>query len=97
MNTLTNQELDTFVDYVYDFYGDGGLYNTFRGYAPVTKAEINTTTLNLVQTSYPWGGGDSMDREIVRDCMLVARGVDSVEYAPGIRKYNIVELAEEAA
>ena len=97
MNILTNQDLDTFVDYVYDYYGDKGLFNTFEGYTPVTKAEIQTATLNLVQTSYPWGDGDSMDREIVRDCMLVARGVDSVEYAPGIRKYNIVELAEETA
>ena len=97
MNIMTNEELDTFVDYVYDFYGDDGLYNTFRDYAPVTKAEIQTTTFNLVQTSYPWGDGDSMDREIVRDCMLVARGVTQVEYAPGIRKYNIVDIVEEAA
>ena len=31
MNILTNEELDTFVDYVYDYYGKGGLFNTFEG------------------------------------------------------------------
>jgi hypothetical protein len=98
MNILTNEALDEFVDYVYDYYGDEGLFkDMFKGYAPVTKAEIQTATFNLVQTPCPWGGGDTMDREIVRDCMLVARGVTRVEYAPGIRKYNIVELAEETA
>ena len=96
MNTLTNEELDAFEADVFDFYGEGGLYNTlFEGYSLVTPAEIQTTTLNLIQTSYPWGGGNSMDRDIVRDCMLVARGVTGVEYAPDIRKYNIVELVEE--
>ena len=94
MNILTNEELDTFVDYVYDYYGKGGLFNTFEGYAPVTKQEIQTTTINLIQTPYPWGDGDSMDREMVRDCMLVKRGVTQVEYAPGIRKYNILNLEE---
>ena len=93
MTTVTTQELNTFVDYVYDYYGTDGLFNTFRGYAPVTKQEIATTTQNLVKTDYPWGDGDSMDREMVRDCMLVARGVQDVEYAPGIRKYNILALA----
>ena len=96
MNIMTNEELDTFVDYVYDYYGKDALVNIFRDFTPVTKQEIRTTTRNLVQTSYPWGDGDTMDREIVRDIMLVARGVTQVEYAPSIRKYNIVELAEEA-
>lgn len=97
MNTLTNEQLDAFADYVFDFYGEGGLYNTlFEGYSLVTPAEVQKTTLNLIKTSYPWGGGDSMDREMVRDCMLVARGVTGVEYAPSIRKYN-VELVKETA
>ena len=97
MTTLSTKELDTFVDYVYDYYGKDALFNTFRGYAPVTKQEIAATTQHLITTDYPWGDGDSMDREMVRDCMLVARGVTRVEYAPGIRKYNIVELVEETA
>ena len=93
MNTVTSQELNTFVDYVYDYYGTDGLFNTFNGYAPVTKQEIADTTKHLLTTDYPWGDGDSMDREMVRDCMLVARGVQNVEYAPGIRKYNILAPA----
>jgi hypothetical protein len=94
-NTITHQELNAFADYVYDYYGKDGLFNTtFQGYDPVTRTEIQTTTTNLIQTPYPWGGGDSMDREMVRDCMLVNRGVTDVEYAHGIRIYNILTLED---
>ena len=98
MNTVTTKELKTFVDYVYEFYGKDGLYEDFfSNYAPVTKQEIKATTLKLAKTEHPWGSGDSFDREMVRDYMLVERGEDDVEYAPGLRKYNILKDKEVAS
>ena len=63
-----------FIDYVLSFYGKGGLYDQGR-----TKEQIAyATTVYLDACAYyeennmpnmTWGGGDSLDRERVRDLM----------------------------
>ena len=63
-----------FINYCLDFYGQGGLYDQGR-----TKEQIAyATTVYLDACAYyeennmpnmTWGGGDSLDRERVRDLM----------------------------
>ena len=63
-----------FINYCLDFYGKGGLYDQGR-----TKEQIAfATTVYLDACAYyeennmpnmTWGGGDSLDRERVRDLM----------------------------
>ena len=63
-----------FINYCLDFYGKGGLYDQGR-----TKEQIAyATTMYLDACAYyeennmpnmTWGGGDSLDRERVRDLM----------------------------
>ena len=62
-----------FIDYVFSFYGDGGLYDQKR-----TKEQIAFATLRYLDDIdardddyYTWGYGDSLDRERVRDIMNV--------------------------
>ncbi len=71
---MTN--FNDFINYVLDFYGWNGLYDQGR-----TKEQIAyATTMYLDACSYyeqnpdlpqgvTWGGGDSLDRERVRDIM----------------------------
>ena len=64
MNNFTD-----FIDYVFSFYGDGGLYDQKR-----TKEQIAFAILNYLDqcnddTNMTWGDGDSLDRERVRDFM----------------------------
>ena len=60
-----------FINYVFSFYGDGGLYDQKR-----TKEQIAFATLRYLDDIdardddyYTWGDGDSLDRERVRDIM----------------------------
>ena len=63
-----------FINYCLDFYGKGGLYDQGR-----TKDQIAyATSVYLDACAYyeennmpnmTWGGGDSLDRERVRDLM----------------------------
>ena len=63
-----------FINYCLDFYGQGGIYDQGR-----TKEQIAyATTVYLDACAYyeennmpnmTWGGGDSLDRESVRDLM----------------------------
>lgn len=56
-----------FIEYVYSFYGDGGLYDQKR-----TREQIAYATLNYLDScndNITWGCGDSLDRERVRDHM----------------------------
>ena len=62
-----------FINYVFSFYGDGGLYDQKR-----TKEQIAFATLRYLDDIdardddyYTWGYGDSLDRERVRDIMNV--------------------------
>ena len=65
------QNFNEFINYVYAFYGDGGIYDQKR-----TKEQIAfalCTYLDDIDARdddyYSWGYGDSLDRERVRDVM----------------------------
>jgi len=72
----TIKELNTFVNYVWDFYAPnsdlypikgltkGHIYDAFFTY----KRRIEKGDLEYVH--YNWGDGDSLDRERVRDILL---------------------------
>ena len=72
-----------FIDYVFSFYGEGGLYDQKR-----TKEQIAYATLKYLDNcSDPcihgeWGDGDSLDRERVRDIMNDIYGVVPVVATP---------------
>ena len=74
--------IDEFVDYVWSFYGEYS--DTIYPIKGLTKQDI-LDALNVYQkrinvaesnngrwfnVSYSWGGGDSLDRERVRDILL---------------------------
>ncbi len=79
---ITENSQSQFIDYVLDFYGQGGIYpladpiisNKFVERDDVLKAfkkyKSLLKTAILLQTNYTWGGGDSLDRERVRDILL---------------------------
>ena len=91
---MTN--FNEFINYCLDFYGVGGIYPENKR----TKEQIAyATTLDLDACSYydsledkdqyhvmTWGGGDSLDRERVRDIMNdyygVASGQTVKHYSP---------------
>ena len=65
------RNFNEFIDYVFSFYGDGGLYDQHR-----TKEQIAFAVLAYLDDIdsrdddyFNWGYGDSLDRERVRDYM----------------------------
>ena len=79
---ITENSQSQFINYVLDFYGQGGIYpladpiinNKFVERNDVLKAlekyKSLLHTAELLQTNYTWGDGDSLDRERVRDILL---------------------------
>ena len=79
---ISENSQSQFIDYVLDFYGKGGIYpladpiiyNKFVERDDVLKAfkkyKSLLETARLLRTTYTWGGGDSLDRERVRDILL---------------------------
>ena len=79
---ITENSQSQFINYVLDFYGQGGIYpladpiisNKFVERDDVLKAlekyKSLLHTAELLQTNYTWGDGDSLDRERVRDILL---------------------------
>ena len=78
-STALNDELQQFIEYVDSFYGmNDPLYplgNKDNG-LPLTEKDILIATHQYLATinkrnheSYTWGGGDSLDRERVRDIL----------------------------
>ena len=75
-----NPVLKNFIDYVYSFYGcpNDNLYPLIKDNRLVTKGEIYSAfkvyKARLETASagsfYTWGGGDSLDRERVRDILI---------------------------
>ena len=76
------RDVDQFVDYVDSFYGvNDPLYPLMSAETkqPLSKLDILRATLNYIDlcmkgdlkyVHYTWGGGDSLDRERVRDILL---------------------------
>ena len=86
-STELNDMLTDFVNYVYSFYGaPDALYPM-----GATKADIIGATydyLNAVTTlnneHFTWGDGDSLDRERVRDILVLKYGYDKNLYGGSI-------------
>ena len=75
-----NPVLKQFIDYIFSFYGcpDDVLYPLVKDNRMVTKHEIYQAIkvyIAKLETAsagsvYTWGGGDSLDRERVRDILI---------------------------
>tara|TARA_R100001460_G_scaffold50941_7_gene89499 strand:+ start:540 stop:770 length:231 start_codon:yes stop_codon:yes gene_type:complete len=69
---MTN--FNEFINYCLDFYGQGGIYPQNRtreqvAYATTVLLDACSYYESIGQDSFTWGGGDSLDRERVRDLM----------------------------
>jgi len=94
-NTILNDMLTDFVDYVYSFYGDKkeALYPLFNVETDkqVDKKDIISATydyLHMINERnddlFTWGDGDSLDRERVRDILVIKYGYDKEYYGGSI-------------
>lgn len=64
---MTAKEILDFVEYVDSFY------NPITGIYPIEGATVAAITKAIeiyLDTAQSWGGGDSVDREFVRDIIL---------------------------
>ena len=86
-STKLNDMLTEFVDYVYSFYGaPDALYPM-----GATKADILGAIydyLNAIRVvnndHFTWGDGDSLDRERVRDILVIKYGYDKTFYGGSV-------------
>ena len=94
-NTYLSDQLTDFVDYVYSFYGDKkeALYPLFNVETDkqVDKQDILSATydyLNMINERndeyFTWGDGDSLDRERVRDILVIKYGYDKEYYGGSV-------------
>ena len=67
-----------FLHYCLDFYGEGGLYECGLTLEDLGKALKIRKTFNFA-AEY---AGDSVDREMVRDIALIAKGQEPWGYLP---------------
>lgn len=68
---IDNNEIIDFVEYVHEFY------NPETGVFPIKGATVKAITEAIkiyVSEGSTWGGGDSMDREFVRDIIIKKEG-----------------------
>jgi len=68
MMTQTEQQLDEFVDYVFSFYGEGGVY-PMGATLPLIQQATNDI-IQILQIKNEEFCGDSIDRELVRDLLI---------------------------
>ena len=64
MTRFSRTQINTFVDYCWDFYGPDGIYPELL--PGLTKAEIEKATTAL-SSNREFGAIDSRDRELCRD------------------------------
>ena len=94
-NTYLSDQLTDFVDYVYSFYGDKkeALYPLFNVETDkqVDKKDILSATYDYLKMinerndeHFTWGDGDSLDRERVRDILVMKYGYDKTFYGGSI-------------
>jgi len=69
----TDKELNTFVDYCWQFYAPGEIYGDYFD-NNLTKPELIEACKKRMKDTKNWGDGDSFDREAVRDIMVKKRG-----------------------
>jgi hypothetical protein len=68
MMTQTEQQLDEFVDYVFSFYGEGGIYPMGATLSLIQQATDDL--IQILQIKNEEFCGDSIDRELVRDLLI---------------------------
>ena len=94
-NTRLNDMLVEFTDYVYSFYGDKkeALYPLFNVETDkqVDKQDILSATYDYLHEInkrndeyFTWGDGDSLDRERVRDILVIKYGYDKEYYGGSV-------------
>ena len=94
-NTFLSDQLTNFVDYVYSFYGDKkeALYPLFNVETDkqVDKEDILGATYDYLHEIskrndeyFTWGDGDSLDRERVRDILVIKYGYDKEYYGGSV-------------
>ena len=83
-NKIEQKEIKEFKDYIKDYYGKDGNFQYFFPPKGASVSEIEKAVNQYVQYAKKedkWGGGDTFDREFVRDIMLWNRGTKSgLEY-----------------
>ena len=94
-NTRLSDMLTEFTDYVFSFYGDKkeALYPLFNVETDkqVDKVDILSATYDYLHEvnkrndeHFTWGDGDSLDRERVRDILVIAYGYDKTFYGGSV-------------
>ena len=94
-NTRLSDMLTDFTDYVFSFYGDKkeALYPLFNVETDkqVDKKDILSATYDYLKMInernddlFTWGDGDSLDRERVRDILVIKYGYDKEYYGGSI-------------
>ncbi len=94
-NTRLSDMLTEFTDYVFSFYGDKkeALYPLFNVETDkqVDKKDILSATYDYLKMInerndeyFTWGDGDSLDRERVRDILVMKYGYDKTFYGGSI-------------
>lgn len=75
---ITPADIASFKTYITEFYGPNGIYEHFFKPLGATEQEIDEAIAKYIASlnnDTTWGGGDSTDRERVREIMLQARGL----------------------
>ena len=94
-NTRLSDMLTDFTDYVFSFYGDKkeALYPLFNVETDkqVDKEDILGATYDYLHEInkrndeyFTWGDGDSLDRERVRDILVIKYGYDKEYYGGSV-------------
>ena len=94
-NTRLSDMLTDFTDYVFSFYGDKkeALYPLFNVETDkqVDKKDILSATYDYLHMinerndeHFTWGDGDSLDRERVRDILVIKYGYDKTFYGGSV-------------
>ena len=94
-NTRLSDMLTDFTDYVFSFYGDKkeALYPLFNVETDkqVDKQDILSATYDYLKMInerndeyFTWGDGDSLDRERVRDILVMKYGYDKTFYGGSV-------------
>lgn len=88
---IPSSEVAEFKNYVKDYYGEGGIFSEFFPPVGVSSKEVNLAVNQYIDycktKDDQWGGGDTFDREIVRDIMLYNRGTKKgLEYQRAIKE-----------
>ena len=82
MNHLvTEKEILDFHSYVYDFYNEESGIHPIKGLSSDIIMSATDKYISSLNASVTWGGGDSLDRERVRDIILESYDVEwGVDY-----------------